>query len=125
MRSQRARYALDDSYLAFHYAVLEPHDSALRDRDPAEVWSTRLRDVFSSQVRGPTFGQQARIWLRRFASNATLPVHDHVGPSLVKTEGVELELDVVVAGAGDVPAERSITAIGEAKAGETMARERR
>lgn len=119
-RAQRPRYTLDDPYLAFHYAVLEPHDARLRDRDPAEVWAARLRAVFDSRVRGPVFEQQARTWVRRFASDATLLVHDHVGPSLVTADGVELELDVVVAGAGDVPAERSIGAIGEAKSGETM-----
>ena len=120
IRNQRPTYALDDPYLQFHYAVLEPHGANLRDRNLVDVWADRLRPVFRSQVRGPVFEQQARTWVRRFASDQTLSVRDFVGPSHATAEGKDRGLDVVVAGPGEVPAERVITALGEAKAGETM-----
>ncbi len=120
VRHRRPLYALADPFLQFHYAVLEPHGPALRDRDPSEVWERRLVDVFGSQVRGPVFEEQARTWVRRFASAETLPVREHVGPSHVTVEGVDHQLDVVVTGSDPDPAERPIVAIGEAKAGETV-----
>ena len=84
--------------LQFHFAVLEPHGALLRARNPAQVWSQRLEDVFGSQVRGPVFEQQARTWMRRFASDETLAVRDYVGPSSVSVDGKRRQLDVVVAG---------------------------
>ena len=120
VRAQRSRYALNDPFLQFHYAVLEPNGPALRDRPPAEVWSSRLVDVFGSQVRGPVFEEQARTWLRRYVSASTLEIPAHIGPSSAAIEGVEYELDVVAAGPGEVPSGRIISAIGEAKAGEKI-----
>jgi AAA+ ATPase superfamily predicted ATPase len=120
IRAKRPLYALGDPFLQFHYAVLEPFGAALRDRPAAAEWKGRLKAVFGSQVRGPVFEQQAHTWVRRFASDETLPVRDHVGRSSVPWEGKDLELDVVVAGPGDVPGERTVLALGEAKAGETL-----
>jgi len=120
VRSQRPSYALDDPYLQFHYAVLEPHGADLRDRNPTDLWADRLRPVFGSQVRGPVFEQQARTWVRRFASDETLATRDHIGPSYATLDGKDRDLDVVVSGPGDTPADRVITALGEAKAGETV-----
>ncbi|HUX03280.1 MAG TPA: hypothetical protein VMV53_00010 [Acidimicrobiales bacterium] len=120
VRQQRPAYALADSFLQFHYAVLEPHGSLLRDRDPAQSWGGRLSAVFDSQVRGPVFEEQARTWVRRFADSATLATRDYIGPSIAVIDGVERQLDVVVAAQGDVPSEREIVAIGEAKSGESL-----
>ncbi len=120
IRSQRPIYALADSFLQFHFAVLEPHGSLLRDRDPYESWSSRLEAVFDSQVRGPVFEEQARTWVRRFASDVTLPVLDHVGPSAVTIDQKVYQVDVVVAREGTEPSERPIVAIGEAKSGQTL-----
>lgn len=121
VRKQRPLYALADPYLQFHYAVLEPHRTALRSRDRGEVWRERLVDTFDSHVRGPVFEQQARTWVERFASEVTIGgPPDHVGPSVVHIGKVDVELDVLVAASGDDPSARAITAIGEAKAGETL-----
>lgn len=60
------------------------------------------------------------MWTTNFASDATLPTRDHVGPSFVSIDGVEHELDVVVAGTGDTPGDREIVALGEAKSGEEL-----
>lgn len=121
VRKQRPLYALADPYLQFHYAVLEPHRTALRSRDRGEVWRERLVDTFDSRVRGPVFEQQARTWVERFAAEASIGGHpDHVGPSVAHVDRIDVELDAVVAAAGDDPAARTITAIGEAKAGETL-----
>ena len=120
IRAQRALYALSDSFLQFHYAVLDPYGPLLRNRPPSEVWKDRLRHVFDSQVRGPVFEEVARTWVRRFANSSTVAPNGHIGPSRVAIEGVERELDVVVAEPGDVPGERAVIAIGEAKAGEQL-----
>lgn len=123
LRARRPLYALADSFLQFHYAVLEPHSTVLRERDPREVWNRRLETVFDARVRGPVFQEQARSWVRRFAASGTVGGEpDHVGPSAAIIEGTEYQLDVVAAvddGATE-PAERTVLAIGEAKAGETV-----
>jgi hypothetical protein len=116
IRGKRPLYALDDPFLQFHYAILEPHGAELRDRPADQVW------IFGAQVRGPVFEQQARTWVRRYASAETLPNRDYVGRSSVPYEGKDHELDIVVAGAGDVPGDRPVFALGEAKAGETISR---
>lgn len=124
IRSQRPRYAVADPFLQFHYAVQEPHGPLLRDRDPAAVWRDRLSPVFDSRVRGPVFEEMVRTWVRRHASEETLGGSpDHVGPSSAVVEGIDRELDVLVAAAENPaapPSERSVLAIGEAKAGEKV-----
>jgi uncharacterized protein len=125
IRSQRPIYSLGDPLLQFHYAVLEPHGSLLRERDPRAAWEQRLSATFDARVRGPVFEEQARVWVRRFADASTLGGSpDHVGPSVATIKGRECQLDVVVAtddGRG-VPSERTVLAIGEAKCGETVGR---
>jgi hypothetical protein len=123
IRAQRPTYALADPFLQFHYAILEPHGSLLRDRKPLEMWMRRLSTTFDSRVRGPVFEQQARAWVRRYASMATVGgPPDHLGPSSVTMEGKEYEIDVVVAADDESgqPSDRTVIAIGEAKAGETV-----
>jgi AAA+ ATPase superfamily predicted ATPase len=120
IRKKRPLYALADSFLQFHYAVIEPYGATLRERDLRAVWSDRLATVFSSRVRGPVFEEMARSWVTNFASDTTIAIRDHVGPSLVNIDGVGHELDLVVAGVGDVPADREIVALGEAKSGEVL-----
>ena len=121
VRKKRPLYALADSYLQFHYAVLEPYRTALRGRDVGREWQSRLRQVFDSRVRGAVFEQMARTWVERFASQETVggPV-DHVGPSLTSVNGIHHEVDIVVAAGEEDPARRQIVAVGEAKAGETI-----
>lgn len=117
-------YALGDPFLQFHYAILEPHGALLRERDPAVVWKQRLVKTFDARVWGPVFEEVVRQWARRHADESTLGGYpDHVGPSLRTIAGTERQLDVVVAtseGDDTPPSERLITAIGEAKAGETV-----
>ncbi|MCC5953184.1 MAG: winged helix-turn-helix transcriptional regulator [Acidimicrobiia bacterium] len=120
IRAQRPLYALNDPFLQFHYAVLAPHTSLLRDRNPADTWNKRLAATFDSQVRGPVFEEQARTWVRRFSSDTSVSVRDHIGPSSVTVDGTPVELDVVVAGAGETHAQRAVHMIGEAKAGELI-----
>lgn len=123
VRLQRPTFALADPFLQFHYAVLEPHRTALRERDVHALWERRLAATFDSQVRGPVFEEQARAWVRRYAAPETLGGEAvHVGPSQVTIEKKEYQIDVVVAGGDDAvaPANRLVLAIGEAKAGETV-----
>lgn len=125
LRARRPTYALGDSFLQFHYAVLEPHGTLLRARDPRELWRDHLVHTFDSQVRGRVFEQQARDWVLHHASVAELGgLPGHVGPStLTGTHAVEL--DVVVTSsetAALAPADRTVIAIGEAKAGATLGR---
>jgi len=119
IRKQRTLYSLSDSYLQFHYAVLEPHRALLRSRLPVTVWQQRLLSTFNARVLGPVFEEMARDWVQKFADTKTLGgLAHHIGPSTIKMNGVSAELDVVVAGEGEVASERNILAIGEAKAGE-------
>ncbi len=123
VRGRRPVYALADPFLQFHYAVLEPHATVLRDRNPGATWERRLSTVFDARVRGPVFEEQARTWVRRFAAPETLGDEpDAIGPSAVGISGTEYQLDVVAAvdrGATE-PAARTVLAIGEAKSGETV-----
>ena len=83
----------------------------------------RLAATFDSRVRGPVFEEQARTWVRRFAALETVGGDAaHVGPSHATIDAIEYQLDIVVAGGVDgvAPAERTVLAIGEAKAGETV-----
>lgn len=123
IRARRPLYALGDPFLQFHYAVLEPHATALRERDPRGTWERRLGAVYDARVRGPVFEEQARTWVRRFAAPETVGGEaDHVGPSAVTIDGTEYQLDVVAAvdDGAVAPSERTVLAIGEAKAGETI-----
>jgi hypothetical protein len=123
IRDQRPTYALADPFLQFHYAILEPHRTLLRDRDPRTVWGQRLSTTFNSLVRGPVFEEQARAWVRRYSDPETLGgPPDYVGPSTVAIEGKDFQLDIVVASdeGASVPSERRVLTIGEAKAGETI-----
>lgn len=123
VRARRPLYALADPFLQFHYAVLEPHRTALRERNPRATWDGRLTATFDSRVRGPVFDEMARVWTRRFAAAETLGgTPDHVGPSAAIIDGVEHQLDVLVAADqdGTDPGARTVSAIGEAKSGESM-----
>jgi hypothetical protein len=123
IRARRPTYALADPFLQFHYAILEPHGSLLRDRDPVELWSRRLSATFDSRVRGPVFEEQARTWVRRYAGRATIGASpDYVGPSSVTIDGKGFEIDVLVAADDGTsePSDRTVVAIGEAKAGATI-----
>lgn len=60
IRKKRPLYALADSFLQFHYAIIEPYGATLRERDLRTVWSDRLETVFGSRVRGPVFEEMAR-----------------------------------------------------------------
>jgi len=123
IRSQRPLYSLADPFLQFHYAILEPYATVLRDRDPGSMWAQTLVRTFDARVRGPVFEEIARSWVRRHADEVTIGgVPEHVGPSFAMIDGEERQLDLVVAAAqGDtVPSERTVRMIGEAKAGETM-----
>lgn len=127
VRRLRPVYALADPFLQFHYAVLEPYRTVLRERDNRTAWDHGLAAAFDSRVRGPVFEEQARTWVRRFAAPETIGgMAVHVGASQVTIGKTDYQLDVVVAGAdtGDgvevAPAERPVQAIGEAKAGETV-----
>src|SRR5690606_40278171 len=52
VRARRPAYALADPFLQFHYAVLEPNRTALRDRDPQSTWERRLLPTFDSREIG-------------------------------------------------------------------------
>lgn len=124
IRENRPTYYPADSLIRFHYAVIRRHQGRLarHDADTQRIWD-QLKPTFDSQVVGPSFEATARFWTRHFANPETLGGSpDHVGPStVILSDGQEREVDVVVAaGDSDVPSNRTILAIGEAKAGEIL-----
>lgn len=124
LRDNRPTYHPGDPLLRFHYAIIRRH----RDRfarhaaDTAALWSSIL-PTFGSQVLGPCFEDAARYWTMHFAdANSVGGPADFVGTTTITLDnGHERELDVVVAAAdADTPGERTVRAIGEAKAGERI-----
>lgn len=123
VRDHRPSYHPGDPIIRFHYAILRRHQARLRrsGADAQTYWRS-LRSTFESQVVGPTFEAVARSWLVHHAASSVLgdmPVH--VGSSVVGVDGVDHEVDLVVA-ADDAerPAERSVLVIGEAKSGQPL-----
>jgi len=124
IRENRPTYHPADPLIRFHYAVIRRHQSRLarHDADTRALWK-QLRVTFDSQVLGPCFEVAARYWTTHFASARTLGARaDHVGPTtLILGDGSECELDVLAtADDADVPANRTVLALGEAKAGERI-----
>jgi hypothetical protein len=125
LRDNRPTYHPADPLIRFHYALIRRHQTRLsrHGADTSAIWS-QIVPTFDSQVVGPCFESAARYWVRHFASPSTVGAGpDHVGPTTVSLSGgEEREVDVVVAADdGATPSERTVLAIGEAKAGETMA----
>lgn len=124
IRENRPTYQPADPILRFHYAIIRRHRDRLarHGADTAHLWRG-MQTMFDSQVRGPCFEDAARYWVRHFAHAETLGGRpDHVGPTtLTLPDGQERQVDLVVA-ADDalVPNERTICAVGEAKAGERI-----
>lgn len=122
IRGNRPTYHPADSLLRFHYAVIRRHHARLAGHgaDTAALWR-ELEATFRSQVLGPSFEAMARHWCIHFAGSDTIggPAA-HVGPSVVDVDGSPRQVDVVIAGEGDEPAERRVLALGEAKAAEVV-----
>lgn len=130
VRDNRPTYQPSDPLLRFHYAVIRRHRARLSRHgvDTNALWG-ELAATFRSLVLGPCFESMARYWATHFAARETLGGSpDHVGRTLLTVANAETraeeqrEVDVVVA-ADDAaaPGERTVYAVGEAKAGERLA----
>lgn len=124
IRENRPTYYPADSLIRFHYAVIRRHQGRLsrHGADTLQIWR-ELQPRFDSQVVGPSFEAAARYWTRHFADSMTLGGSpDHVGPStVILANGEEREVDVLVAADdSDVPSDRTVMAIGEAKLSELL-----
>jgi uncharacterized protein len=126
IRENRPTYHPADPMIRFHYAVIRRHHSRLarHDADTLEIWR-QVRPTFEAQVVGPAFEAAARYWTAQLAAPGSIGgAPHHVGPTTVSLrDGTERQIDVVVAD-DDAPvaSERRVLAIGEAKAGERIAR---
>jgi hypothetical protein len=104
LRDRRPTWHVAEPLVAFYYALVRPVFAQLeRPGRAGRVWRA-LRPTFASGVLGPHFEQMCRTWVADFASPETLgsellgdvghgTVHDH-------DDRAQLELDVVVLGAG-------------------------
>ena len=124
IRDNRPTYHPADSLIRFHYAVIRRHHARLarHGADARQLWE-QLRPTFESLVLGPCFEAAARYWTMHFADPSTVGGGaDHVGPStILLSDGSERQVDVLIAADdADAPSERTVTALGEAKAGETL-----
>lgn len=129
VRTNRPIYQPADPLIRFHYAMIRRHQARLRRHgaDLPDLWR-ELAATFRSQVLGPCFESMARSWAMHFASRNTLggpPVY--VGPTSIRVTNSETgaveqrQIDVVVAaGDAEIPSERTVTAIGEAKVGDRL-----
>jgi hypothetical protein len=121
IRDKRPTYHPADSLLRFHYTIIRANQARLlsANADPERIWAG-LHDTFHSQVLGPAFESAVREWTRHTAEEATLGgAPAHVGATVVTLpDGDEVQVDVVVAANdAEVPSDRTILALGEAKAG--------
>ncbi|HWJ96806.1 MAG TPA: hypothetical protein VNQ33_01535 [Acidimicrobiales bacterium] len=125
IRDNRPTYHPGDPIIRFHYAVIRPNHARLgrHGADLGSMWRS-LGSTFSSNVVGPGFELIARHWLMHYADlSSVLDGPSHVGSTVMSVDGTEYEVDLVVArDDGDVPAERSIAALGEVKSGEELDR---
>lgn len=123
VRGNRPQYQPADPLIRFHYAIIRPHHARLGRSgvDALAVWRS-LSDRFSSQVVGPCFESMARTWAQHHAAPETVGGDAaNVGTTTVDVHGVTHEVDLTVAAAdSDVPNLRTVTALGEAKAGERI-----
>jgi AAA+ ATPase superfamily predicted ATPase len=129
VRDNRPTYHPSDPLIRFHYAIIRRHQARLSRYgvDTNALWK-ELTPTFRSQVLGPCFESMARYWTTHFAARETLGGSpDHVGPTtLTVTDsetgvGESREIDVVVAvDDAAAPGERTVLAVGEAKAGERL-----
>jgi AAA+ ATPase superfamily predicted ATPase len=115
---KRVHYAIADSLVAFHHAILRPAWSELeRPGHALEVWR-RMRPQFRAGVLGRTFESLCRTWARDLAPPGTfagnvIAVRRGLVPDA--EERKSHEVDVVVVGEHD-----RLLAVGEAKWGERM-----
>lgn len=124
IRENRPFYYPADPLIRFHYALIRRNHARLsrHDADRARIWA-HLVPTFDSQVTGPAFEAAARYWTAHLADFSTVGGQpDHIGPTtLTLADNTEIQLDVVVAANdADIPSERSILALGEAKASERL-----
>jgi hypothetical protein len=124
IRDNRPTYHPADPLIRFHYGVIRRHRARLarHDAHTREIWRNLL-PTFHAQVVGPCFESVARYWAAHLATPKTLGGEpEHVGPTTVSLPGgADRQLDVIVARAdSEVASERTILAIGEAKAGERI-----
>lgn len=123
IRDNRPTYHPGDPIIRFHYAIIRPNYTRLgrHGADLKTQWRA-LGDTFSSNVVGPTFEVVARDWMTQHADLSAMvsgPVH--IGSSVVRVDGKDHEVDIVVAlDDADRPADRTVVAIGEAKSGERI-----
>ncbi|TVP43003.1 MAG: ATP-binding protein [Gemmatimonadales bacterium] len=129
VRENRPVYHPADPLIRFHYAIIRRHQTRLRRHgaDPHALWQEFV-PTFRSQVLGPCFESMARSWAMHFASQSTLGgAPSHVGPTTLSVINRETgapgqrEVDVVVAADdAEVPTERTVRVLGEAKVAERL-----
>lgn len=125
-RERRPLYLPADSLIRFHYAVIRPrHQQLVRARGRlTELWKSAT-PTFDSQVLGPCFEAMARRWTQHHAGADTLGTDGslNVGSVTSSTREGELQLDVVATTDTDqVPMDRTVSVIGEAKVSAELGR---
>ncbi len=123
IRDNRPTYHPGDPIIRFHYAVIRPNHTRLgrHGADLRSLWDS-LAPTFSSRVVGPAFELMARHWLTHYADLPSMAGEPpHVGSTIVAVDGIDHEVDLVVArDDADSPAGRSVAALGEVKSGKEM-----
>lgn len=96
LRAKGARFLLDEPIVRTYRLVTEPNEArlALR-RNGRAVWDD-MQPTVRARVYGPHLERLTRVWVTGFASEDTLDARVlAVGPSTVRVDGTEHQIDVV------------------------------
>ena len=124
LHQRRAIWTVADPIVRFAHLVLRPNLPQLEDRRALQVWQA-AQATFATQILGPHFEHQCRLWVQNCAAEELLhrPVGT-VGPATLSDAAgrAQVDLDVVAlapAGSGPQPMPQ-VVLIGEAKSGGTL-----
>ena len=124
LRQRHALWTVADPIVRFAHLVVRPNVPMLEERRASHVWQA-AQATFATQILGPHFEQQCRLWVRRHAADELLhrPL-GAVGPATLNDAGgrAQVDLDVVALAPTDsvqraVP---EVVLLGEAKSGATV-----
>lgn len=119
LADRRPLYRVADPIVRFHHLINRRHRARLEDRQALEVWAD-AEATYRSQIVGPHFESICRLWVDRYAAEATLGGPADPSASVQvndRRQRQNFELDVVALGQGNQAGKtKTVQLVGEAKA---------